>query len=150
MQQDVFHRFSHRTAEIVGKPWAFALAVAIVVGWALTGPLFGYSDTWQLVINTGTTIVTFLIVFLIQNTQNRDALVMQLKLDELIRALRYARNRLVDLEALGETELKELQKEFKELHDRADRHLHERMQQRGEPHDRTGNRHIPESPPQDQ
>jgi low affinity Fe/Cu permease len=140
MQQDVFHRFSHKTAEIVGKPWAFALAVAIVVGWAFTGPLFGYSDTWQLVINTGTTIVTFLIVFLIQNTQNREAMVMQLKLDELIRALRYARNRLVDLEALDEEELKELQKEFKELHDTAERHLHERMQQRGAPHDRTGKR----------
>jgi low affinity Fe/Cu permease len=133
MQPDVFHRFAHKTAELVGKPGAFALAVAIVVSWALNGPFFGYSDTWQLVINTGTTIVTFLIVFLIQNTQNRDAMVMQLKLDEVIRALRHARNRLVDLEALGEEELKELQKEFKELHDRAERHLHERMQQRGAP-----------------
>ena len=138
MQQDVFHRFSHKTAEIVGKPWAFALAVAIVIGWAFTGPLFGYSDTWQLVINTGTTIVTFLIVFLIQNTQNREAMVTQLKLDEVIRALRHARNRLVDLEVLGEEELKELQKEFKELHDTAERHLRERMQQRREPHERTG------------
>jgi low affinity Fe/Cu permease len=138
MQQDVFHRFSHKTADIVGKPWAFALAVAIVVGWAFTGPLFGYSDTWQLVINTGTTIVTFLIVFLIQNTQNREAMVTQLKLDEMIRALRHARNRLVDLEVLGEEELKELQKEFKELHDKAERHLHKRMQQRGAPHERTG------------
>ena len=133
MQQDLFHRFAQKTAQIVGKPAAFALAVAIVVGWAFTGPLFGYSDTWQLVINTGTTIVTFLIVFLIQNTQNRDAMVTQLKLDEMIRALRHARNRLVDLEALGEEELKELQTEFRELHDRAQRHLHERMQQRGEP-----------------
>ena len=133
MQQDVFHRFSHKTAEIVGKPVAFALAVAIVVGWAFTGPYFGYSDTWQLVINTGTTIVTFLIVFLIQNTQNRDATVVHLKLDELIRALRHARNRLVDLEAMGEEELRELQNEFRELHERAERHLHERMQRRDKP-----------------
>jgi low affinity Fe/Cu permease len=124
--RDLFHRFAHRTAEIVGKPWAFALALGIVLVWALTGPLFGFSDTWQLVINTGTTIVTFLIVFLIQNTQNRDATAMHLKLDELIRASRRARDRLVDLEDLNEEELQELQDEFRRLHERAEAKKKER------------------------
>jgi low affinity Fe/Cu permease len=124
--RDLFHRFAHRTAEIVGKPWAFALALGIVLVWALSGPLFGFSDTWQLVINTGTTIVTFLIVFLIQNTQNRDAMAMHLKLDELIRAIRRARDRLVDLEDLNEEELQELHEEFRRLHERAEAKKKER------------------------
>jgi low affinity Fe/Cu permease len=123
---DLFHRFARRTAEIVGRPWAFVLAVTVIAGWALTGPLFGFSDTWQLVINTATTIVTFLIVFLIQNTQNRDALAIHLKLDELIRAVRKARTRLVDLEELTEKELVELQNEFRRLHTEAERRLRER------------------------
>jgi low affinity Fe/Cu permease len=124
--RDLFHRFAHRTAEIVGKPWAFAVAVGIVLLWALTGPVFGFSDTWQLVINTGTTIVTFLIVFLIQNTQNRDSMAVHLKLDELIHAIRRARDRLVDLEELNEEELQELQEEFRRLHERAEAKKKER------------------------
>ena len=97
----------------------FVVAVAIVFLWAFTGPLFGYSDTWQLVINTGTTIVTFLMVFLIQHTQNRDAQVMQLKLNELIRAVHSARNDLVDLEELSDEELNRLQDQFANFHRRA-------------------------------
>src|SRR5690242_4986111 len=116
---DFFHRFAHRTSELVGSPWAFALAITTVALWGAVGPRFGYSDTWQLVINTGTTIVTFLVVFLIQNTQNRDAAAVHLKLDELIRAVKGARNRLVDLEELSEDELEELRAEFQKVHARA-------------------------------
>lgn len=112
---DWFHRFAHRTAEVSGSPWAFALAVTTIAVWGVTGPLFAFSDTWQLVINTGTTIVTFLMVFLIQNTQNRDAKALQLKLDELLRAVPAARTALVDLEELSETELDALQQEFRLL-----------------------------------
>ena len=104
-------------AERVGSPGAFLLAITVLVAWAVTGPLFGFSDTWQLVINTGTTIVTFLMVFLIQNTQNRDAKAMHLKLDELIRATRGARNALVDLEDLSDDELARLAEEFRLLGD---------------------------------
>jgi low affinity Fe/Cu permease len=100
----------------------------VVVVWGTSGPLFHFSDTWQLVINTGTTIVTFLMVFLIQNTQNRDAKVMQLKLDELIRATHAARNKLVDMEAMTDEELAQLQREFKELHRRAGEALEERRE----------------------
>ena len=88
---DLFHKFAVRASGVVGSPWAFALAMVIIVAWGVSGPAFGYSDTWQLVINTGTTIVTFLMVFLIQNTQNRDARAIHLKLDELIRAAQGAR-----------------------------------------------------------
>jgi low affinity Fe/Cu permease len=116
---DGFHWFAQRTAEVVGSPWSFAGAILLIVLWGLAGPLFGYSDTWQLVINTGTTIVTFLIVFLIQNTQNRDSLAIHLKLDELIRAVGRARNRLVDVEELTDEELARLQEEFRRLHDHA-------------------------------
>jgi low affinity Fe/Cu permease len=115
---DWFRRFAHRTAELVGRPHAFLLAVTIIVVWAATGPLFHFSDTWQLVINTGTTIVTFLMVFLIQNTQNRDAHAIHLKLDELIRANRHARNSLLALESMTDEELRTLQHEFEELRDR--------------------------------
>jgi low affinity Fe/Cu permease len=101
---------------VLGTAWAFAFAFLIIVVWALTGPIFHFSDTWQLIINTGTTIVTFLMVFLIQNTQNRDAKAVHLKLDELIRAIEGARNRLVDLEELSDDELKKLEHEFKRLH----------------------------------
>ncbi len=112
---DAFRRLASRTAHGVGSPWAFVGAVAIVAVWGITGPIFGYSDTWQLVINTGTTIVTFLMVFLIQNTQNRDSHALHLKLDELIRANELARNRLMCLEELSENELDELQAEFDRL-----------------------------------
>jgi low affinity Fe/Cu permease len=110
-----FRSFAHCTAEAVGSPWAFAAATVIILAWAITGPIFHYSDTWQLVINTSTTIVTFLMVFLIQNTQNRDARAMHLKLDELIRSISGARNHLVDLEDLTDDELDHLQQEFQRL-----------------------------------
>jgi len=112
---EVFRTFSHCSAAAVGSAWAFILAVAIVVTWAATGSTFHFSDTWQLVINTGTTIVTFLVVFLIQNTQNRDAKAFQLELDELIRAMKGARNKLVDLEELSDEDLATLEKEFRRL-----------------------------------
>ena len=116
--REQFHKIAHATSEIVGTAWAFLLAVAVIVLWAITGPLFGFSDTWQLVINTGTTIVTFLIVFLIQNTQNRDAKAIHLKLDELIRAVSEARTGMVDLEEMSEEELDKLHREFQELRKR--------------------------------
>ena len=105
-----------RVTEWTGGSWAFAVALATIVVWGVTGPFFGFSDTWQLVINTGTTIVTFLMVFLIQNTQNRDAKAVHLKLDELIRAMKGARNKMVDLEKLSDDELQALEKEFHRLH----------------------------------
>lgn len=100
-----FTRFAKRTSTFTGRPVTFLLAVLIIVVWALTGPLFNFSDTWQLVINTGTTIITFLMVFLIQNTQNRDTEALQIKLDELIRAQKEANNSLLDLEELDDKEL---------------------------------------------
>ena len=112
---EVFRRIANRTAHSVGHPWAFAVALGIVVTWGVTGPLFRWSDTWQLVINTGTTIVTFLMVFLIQNTQNRDSHAFHLKLDELIRANTKARNALLCAEDLTEEELDDLQREFTRL-----------------------------------
>jgi low affinity Fe/Cu permease len=112
-----FRRFAHATAEIAGRSYTFIAAVAILVLWAVTGPLFHYSDTWQLAINTGTTIVTFLMVFLIQNTQNRDAHALHLKLDELIRANKHARNNLLGLESLSDADLQKLQHQFEELRD---------------------------------
>lgn len=117
--RDRFHRFSRKTAEAVGSVWAFVIALGVVAVWGITGPLFGFSDTWQLVINTGTTIVTFLMVFLIQSTQNRDAKAVHLKLDELIRGLAEARNDLIDLEDLPEAELEKLAAEFAKLHAQA-------------------------------
>lgn len=115
---EFFRRFARRVSGIVGSSWAFFAAVLVVVAWAMTGPMYHYSDTWQLVINTGTTVVTFLIVFLIQNTQNRDAKAIHLKLDELIHGVRGARNKLVDLEDLSDEELNRLQKEFERLQHR--------------------------------
>ena len=110
-----FTRFANSVALWMGKPAIFSLALLIVIIWAATGPMFSYSDTWQLVINTGTTIITFLMVFLIQRTQNHDSTATQLKLDELIRAVKGARNQLVDLEALSDEELDALHKEFEKL-----------------------------------
>jgi low affinity Fe/Cu permease len=118
---DAFRIFARRSSAILGSAWAFAGAILIIVVWALTGPTFHFSDTWQLIINTGTTIVTFLMVFLIQNTQNRDAKAMHLKLDEIIRALKKARNELVDLEDLSDEELDKLEKQFKQLRQIAER-----------------------------
>ena len=115
---DLFRKFAERTSHAVGTPWAFLLAVFAVVIWAATGPFFGYSDTWQLIINTSTTIVTFLMVFLIQNMQNRDSQVVSLKLDELLRAVRGARTEMVDLDHMSDEELKSVQGEFERLHDK--------------------------------
>ena len=103
-----FHKYASRVAELVGTSWAFLTALAVVVAWALTGPLFHFSDTWQLVINTSTTIITFLMVFLIQNTQNRDSAAIQVKLDELLRSHRPASNDFIGVEHLTEDELEEL------------------------------------------
>jgi low affinity Fe/Cu permease len=111
----LFLRFACTVADAVGSPPAFLIGVAVIAVWAVTGPLFHYSDTWQLVINTGTTIVTFLMVFLIQNTQNRDAKTMQLKLDELLRAVKDARTKLVDLEDAPDEVVEQFRKEFSEL-----------------------------------
>jgi low affinity Fe/Cu permease len=112
---DAFRKFATKTAAAIGSPWAFLAALAVTIVWALSGPFFGFSDTWQLIINTGTTISTGLIVFLIQNTQNRDAKALHLKLDELIRAVQGARTGMVDLEDLSDDELKRLQIEFQRL-----------------------------------
>ena len=101
----IFGTFAHRVASWSGQPLAFILAVTVIIGWVLTGPLFDYSDTWQLIINTGTTIVTFLMVFLIQNAQNRDGSAIQAKLDELIRAVTDARNEFIGIEHLTEVDL---------------------------------------------
>jgi len=119
---DAFRVFARHSAVMLGTAWAFAAAVLVILVWILTGPTFHFSDTWQLIINTGTTIVTFLMVFLIQNTQNRDAKATQLKLDEIIRALKRARNELVDLEDLSDEELKRLEGQFKRLRERAEHH----------------------------
>jgi len=118
---DAFRVFARRSSVMLGSAWAFAGAMLVILVWILTGPTFHFSDTWQLIINTGTTIVTFLMVFLIQNTQNRDAKAMQLKLDEIIRALKKARNELVDLEDLSDEELKKLEDQFKQLRQKAER-----------------------------
>src|SRR5947209_12096179 len=118
--RDAFRIFARQSSIILGSAWAFTAAILIIVTWAFTGPTFHFSDTWQLIINTGTTIVTFLMVFLIQNTQNRDAKAFQLKLDEIIRALKDARNELVDLENLSDEELKKLEEQFKSMRKRAE------------------------------
>ncbi len=112
---DIFHDFAKGSAAIVGSPWAFFLAILVIIAWLATGPTFHYSDTWQLMINTSTTIVTFLIVFLIQNTQNRDAKAVHLKLDELIHGVKGARNSLINLQNLTDEELEDLQREFERL-----------------------------------
>jgi low affinity Fe/Cu permease len=113
-----FRRFAEAVSRVVGSSRAFLLAVLCIAIWSVTGPLFHFSDSWQLVINTGTTIVTFLMVFLIQNTQNRDAKAIQLELDELLRGVKGARNHLVHLEDLSDEELEKLRREFHELRER--------------------------------
>ncbi len=113
--RDAFRCFAQRASVLLGSAWAFCGAVLVIVLWLVTGPTFHFSDTWQLIINTATTVVTFLMVFLIQNTQNRDAKAMHLKLDELIRAVKGARNQLVDLEELSDDDLKKLEEQFRRL-----------------------------------
>src|SRR5690349_19247771 len=110
-----FRRFASRTSEVVGSAWSFFVAVAVIVVWCATGPVFRFSDTWQLVINTGTKVVTFLMMFLIRNTQNRDAKAIHLKLDELLRGVKGARTQLVDLEDMSDDEIKQLENEFRTL-----------------------------------
>jgi len=122
--RELFRKFAQTTSQAVGSSWAFILSFLIIVVWAATGPMFHFSDTWQLVINTGTTIVTFLMVFLIQNTQNRDAKAIHLKLDELLKGVKGARTGLVNLEQLSDDELEKLQKEFERLH-RKINHVHQ-------------------------
>ena len=125
----IFGAFAHRVASWSGQPIAFILAMALILGWIVTGPLFHYSDTWQLVINTSTTIVTFLMVFLIQNAQNRDGSAIQAKLDELIRAVDHARNEFIGIEHLTETELERIKAvlEMEGGDDLTHRHLIERL-----------------------
>jgi low affinity Fe/Cu permease len=118
--RDAFRCFAQRASVVLGSAWAFCGAVLVIVVWLVTGPTFHFSDTWQLIINTATTVITFLMVFLIQNTQNRDAKAMHLKLDELIRALKGARNQLVDLENLSDDDLKKLEQQFQGLRKQAE------------------------------
>ena len=112
---DAFHLFAAKASFVVGTKWAFLGAVVIILAWAVLGPYYHFSNTWQLVVNTGTTIVTFLIVFLIQNTQNRDARAIHLKLDEIIRSLDQARNDMIDVEDLSDEELAVLSKKFENI-----------------------------------
>jgi low affinity Fe/Cu permease len=114
-----FTHFAKSTAYATGRPITFVLAVLVILAWAVSGPIFGFSDTWQLVINTGTTIVTFLMVFLIQNTQNRDSEAVQVKLDELIRSHRGAKNIFLDLEELSEKELDEIRDDYLKMAEKA-------------------------------
>lgn len=116
--QDSFRKVASKISNWTGKPTAFIIALLILGFWGFSGPVFGYSDTWQLMINTGTTIVTFLMVFLIQNTQNRDAKAIHLKLDELIKVMKGARRGMVDIEDLSDKELDALREEFKEYHNK--------------------------------
>jgi low affinity Fe/Cu permease len=113
-----FSKIAQHTSRLLGKSTAFAAACAIIIVWAATGPVFGYSDTWQLIVNTGTTIVTFLMVFLVQNTQNRDARALHLKLDELLRSVKPARNKLIDLENCSDEEIEDIARQFQALRER--------------------------------
>jgi len=128
-----FSRFAKTCATAMGHPWAFAVALLTIVAWAMTGSIFGYSDTWQLVINTGTTIVTFLMVFLIQNTQNRDSSAIQLKLDELIRSTHGAHNALLDLEELTQEELNNFLKIYQKIADESRKLVREGSKDTGTP-----------------
>ncbi|MGH6802676.1 MAG: low affinity iron permease family protein [Methyloceanibacter sp.] len=121
-----FARFAHHVSHITGRPIAFIVAVAAILIWGFTGPPFGFSDTWQLVINTATTIITFLMVFVIQNTQNRDTVAMQIKLDELIHVTRRASNTLLNLEELDDRELEALRQDYERLAQEIPRHLERR------------------------
>lgn len=112
---EAFRKFARSVSSVSGSPWVFTLACVIILGWLLTGPIFNFSDTWQLFINTGTTILTFLMVFVIQNTQNRDSHAVQLKLDELIRSIKEARNDLIDIEDTTDAEIRRLDTEFDQI-----------------------------------
>ncbi|MBN8711388.1 MAG: hypothetical protein BGO12_12180 [Verrucomicrobia bacterium 61-8] len=125
-----FTRFAQHCARWAGQPVTFAAAVGLLVLWGISGPIFGFSDTWQLIINTSTTIVTFLMVFLIQNTQNRDTEALQIKLDELIRATRSANNSMLDLEKLEEAELDRIRDDYERLAEKARSELTNRKSRR--------------------
>lgn len=114
---NIFRKAANKISVVMGTPWAFMVALLLIIIWAVTGPLFHFADTWQLVINTSTTIITFLMVFLIQNTQNRDSRAQQVKLDELLRAVKGARTSLVDIENIPDEDLEELQNQFKQIHE---------------------------------
>lgn len=115
---DIFQKFSNKASVWMGKPSAFVWATTATISWAASGPLFGYSDSWQLIINTGTTVLTFLMVFLIQNTQNRDAKATHIKLDELVKSSKGARNKILGAEELSDKELDELLDEYRVIHDK--------------------------------
>lgn len=115
---EIFRKFANYISRWAGSSWAFIIALLVIVSWAVSGPLFGFSDTWQLTINTGTTIVTFLMVFLIQNTQYRETKAINLKLDELIRVMKEARNNMVDLENATDDELETLERQFQRIRER--------------------------------
>lgn len=123
---EYFRKISAKVSSVVGKPIAFVMAIIFIISWALSGPVFGFSNTWQLVINTFTTITTFLIVFLIQNTQNRDSKAIHLKLDELIKSIRGARNLLLNIEDVPDEELEKLQDHYKSLHEHYEREYSKR------------------------
>jgi len=125
MKRPFFVRFARQTSHLVGHPYAFLAALAVTLCWIATGPLFGFSDTWQLVINTGTTIITFLMVFIIQHTQNRDTAAIHIKLDELIRSMSGAHNAVLDLEELTESELEQMRAQYEELAEQAREALRE-------------------------
>ena len=116
--KELFRRIAERAAHAVGSYWAFLIALLTVVVWALTGPYFGYSDTWQLFINTGTTVITFLMVFLIQNTQNRESRIVALKLDELLRGVEGARTGLVELDHMSDEDLERVHQEFSQMREK--------------------------------
>jgi len=128
---EAFRKFAQKVSHLVGTSWAFIVAIAIVVVWGTTGPIFHFSDTWQLVINTGTTIITFLMVFLIQNTQNRQDTAIQIKLDELIKGVKGARTSLVNIEDISDEELDRLHKQFERLHRVEEKHAAAKARQRG-------------------
>jgi low affinity Fe/Cu permease len=123
-RSDRFGRFAAQSSHYLGSRWAFVAAIGVILVWAITGPVFHFSDTWQLVINTGTTIVTFLMVFLIQNTQNRDARAIHLKLNELIHAVDKAKNRMIDVENLSDLELDELARTYEQIRAGAEQRHH--------------------------
>lgn len=122
-KENLFERFARKIAAIAGSPYSFLLSASLVIVWACLGPVFGYSDTWQLVINTSTTIITFLMVFVIQNTQNKDTAALHLKLDELIRVTHDAQDDLIDLEEMSEEELTKIRKRYSDLAQEAHRRL---------------------------
>ena len=128
--RDAFRAFARKSSIVLGSAWAFSAALLIIIVWIATGPIFHFSDTWQLIINTATNIIALLMVFLIQNTQNRDAKAMHLKLDEIIRSLQNARNELVDLEELADEDLKKLEEQFRRVRQKAE---HDGNHARNEP-----------------